>query len=251
MSAFVLRDTAFLAAVAGASPYTALPSDYAGLIRWYDSADYDDDGLADNDPVVNNWTDLTATLDNAVPHATKAPHYKSAGYMANSGHSALYFPDGWHHFDMTSVNLGDFTMISVLKLVSGTTIVMSDHSGNYQMRDTPGALFVPYMYIVANPELKNSAASDNTGWKVKAFRRTSASGVPRFSSNKTHLGEDSGDTNVTTMKAGTIGLYNGGGQQHYFAEVCLYNTVLLDADIDDLFDGYFNIKYLGDINTTP
>jgi hypothetical protein len=253
MKTLGLRDVAFVGAVqAGSSPYSALPTDFAGLVRWYDVANYDDDGLSDTNPVVNNLIDLSITGDDAVPDATYPPHWRDG--LMPSGKNCLEWPDGWHHFDLTELTLGDYTCIIVVDApVSSDQIYFSSTSGNYQVRDESqgsNTTFHPSLYHNAPPVLENNILTANDIWHVAGFRRTVGTGVPRFSTDKTHAAEDSGDTSVASMKINTLGLYNGGlPAAFYAAEMCIYNTVLSDANLDALWDGYWNIKYSGDLGS--
>lgn len=246
-----LRDPGFLQGTG--SPYAVIPSDYPGLVRWYDAQDYADDGLADGAPVVNNWTDLSGVGDNAVPDGANAPHWRTA--IMPSGSGCLHFPDGFHHFDITELTLGDVSLVLVIKpkIAAGAIdeIFFSSHSGNYMVRDKAGgsvAQWRPYFYPNAPPALENDVAMSNAEWYVLGVRRNGTTGVPTFSFNKIHVGDMVPNTNTTAMKIGTIGLYNGGLLSDFLAaEICIYNGLLSNPDMDALWDGYWSIKYAGDL----
>jgi hypothetical protein len=234
-----IQDPAFLAAAAaGGSPYTALPTDYAGLLRWYKAEDYSDDGLNDNDPVVNDMPDHSTVGDDAVPDGTYPPHFRLA-YMP-TGKDCVQCPDGWHH-----------TVIVVWK-PTADAILTSSTSGNYQIRNTTGGVpnsWTPYSYHNSVPALTNNTSDNAQVWHYHSWTRDGSTGVPSFGYNKSYVGEATSSTNTTAMKFNTVGLYNGGPGAFYLAEICIYNAVLSSADIDTLYDGYFNIKYLGDLGS--
>lgn len=247
MKTLGLHDPAFLASASAESPY-ASPDEIAGLIRWYDAANYDDDGLTDGDDLVNDFIDLSSTGDDATVDGTYPPHWAD-GYMP-SGKNCVLCPDGWHHWDITEVTLSDYTVVCLWKPMADA-ILASSTSGNYQVRNEGGGSlnFRPYLYHNGGSILQNNVAEDCTVWHVSAWSRNGTTGVPKFSYNKTHYNEDSGDTDTNDQKINTIGLYNGGPGYFYLAEIAIYNAVISTDDLDSLYDGFWSIKYATDIGS--
>lgn len=229
----------------GPSGPTFLPTDIAGLIRWYD-ADYYTGSYANNDPITTFWDDFSTSAENATPEVGLGPFFRNN--VLTSGKSSVYFSDGFRHFDTTEMTLGNYSVVVLFKPV-GDSIVASSPSGNYQVREQVGGSLAerPVLFHDDGITLDFDGFNDTNIWHVRSWTRDGTSGVPFFYWNKTQEAEKDGQTSTASMKISTVGLFNGGPADFHLAEMLIYNTVLTQADIDNLHDFYFALKYPGDL----
>lgn len=240
-----LKDPAFLARSVAAGGPTFFPSDIAGLIRWYKAEDYAG-SYSDGDPITTDWLDNSASLEDAIPDAGNEPTYKDT--QLSAGRSSVQFGNGVKHFDTTLMSLGNFSVIAFWK-PNADSIIASSTPGNWQIRELSGGIITDHPQIFANgpPALDATNGFDVSVWHARAWTRAGGSGVPFFYYNKNQEPEDTGETNTTNFEISTIGLFNGGPANFDLAEICIYNAVLTQTDIDNLYDGYWSIRYAGDI----
>jgi len=224
---------------------TFFPSDIAGLIRWYKASDYAG-SYSDGNLITTDWLDNSVSGEDATPQAGNEPTYKDT--QLSLGRSTVQFGNGFKHFDTTLMSLGNFTVIAFWK-PNSDAIIASAPTGNWQIRELSGGAPTDHPQIFANgpPALDATNGFDAGDWHVRAWTRNGATGVPFFYYNKNQEPEDTGETNTTTFDISTIGLFNGGPGNFNLAEICIYNTVLSQTNIDNLFDGYWAIRYAGDI----
>lgn len=232
----------YIGAVAGP---TFFPDDIAGLIRWYRAEDFVG-SYADGASITTNWLDNSTSAQDAVPQAGNEPVFKDT--VLSLGRASVRFGDGFKHFDTTLMSLGNFTVIVFWK-PNSDCIIASSTPGNWQIRELSGGTPTDHPQIFANgpPALDATNGFNTAVWHTRAWTRDGTSGVPFFYYNKNQQPDDTGDTNSTTFEISTIGLFNGGPLNAELAEICIYNTVLTQTNIDNLFDGYWAIRYAGDI----
>ena len=252
MKTFSLRDPAFVAATAGgSSPYTALPTDYAGLLRWYRASDYEGAGYSDGDDITTDMVDQSGNGADAVPDVTNPPIYKDT--ILSGGMATTYFNGtaaNLDNFAITQINLDDFTVIALL-VPTTQVFVMSKSVGNVQLKLTGSpVLNQTSFYPGANPTMDTNAAAQgiNAGLQATVWQRDSGTGVGTFYVNKTQMAEKDGQTNTTQLQLDRIGTYNlSAPGQLNLAELCIYSNVMSQANWEALYDGYFAIKYAADI----
>lgn len=223
------------------------PSDIAGLIRWYKASDFAGQGYVDGNSITTTWLDNSTSAENATPQAGQEPLFKTT-IIANGGIS-VKMVDGFKHFDTTEVTLGDYTVVAFWR-PNADAIVASSPSGNFQVRDTTGGVpnsDSPSLFNNDGITLNANGANNNTIFSVRTWTRNGTTGVPLFYYNKIQETELTGETSTSSMKISTVGLFNGGPGDFDIVEFLLYNTVLTQADVDNLFDGYFSLLYPDDI----
>lgn len=225
---------------------TFFPDDIAGLIRWYKASDFAGGGYVDGNIITTPWLDNSASGEDATPQAGNEPLYKTT-IIANGGIS-VKMTDGFKHFDTTEETLGDYSVVAFWR-PNADSIVASSPSGNYQVRDTTGGALVdsPMLFNNDGITLNASGANNNQIFNVRTWTRNGTTGVPLFYYNKIQETELTGETSVNPMKISTVGLFNGGPGNFDIVEFLLYNTVLTQTDVDNLFDGYFSLLYPDDI----
>jgi hypothetical protein len=250
-----LRD---LALVGGgvSDPYepTFLPTDIAGCLRWHKASDLIAQAYNDGDPIDVNWTDHGSGSDDAVPDGVNPPEWEASEVVSTGSEGSIRFTD-LHHFDHTEHTLGDISIIAFWKPESGIdTFLSSSTSGNYQVRNqapipSPGQSSRPVFFPAAGSVLQSltAGAEDPTLWHMQAWTREATGGVYKTYHNKQQRSEDTGDTNTTDMKLNTIGLSVAASAKFLLTDYIVYNSQLTQTNINDLFDGYFAIKYQDDL----
>jgi len=247
-----LRDPALFGGVVDSYEPTFEPTDIAGCLRWHKASDFIPEGYADTDPIDVNWTDHGTGVDDAVPDGVNPPEWETSEIVSLGSEGCVRFTD-LHHFDHTEHTLGDISIVALWKPEFNTdTFLSSSTSGNYQVRnqaptDTPQS--IPYFFPAAGSALRSdtSGAEDPTIWHVQAWTREATGGVYKSYHNKQQRSEDTGDTNTTDMKLNTIGLSVAASADFLLADYIVYNVQITQANINDLFDGYFAIKYQDDL----
>lgn len=224
---------------------TVSPLDFPGLTRWYD-ADYYTGSYINGASITTVWDDFSTSAENATPEAGQEPVFRDD--VLSGGKSSVFFADGFKHFDTTEMTLGNYSVVVLFK-PQGDSIVASSPSGNYQVREQTGGSLVerPVLFHNDGVTLDFDGFNDTDIWHVRSWTRDGTSGVPFFYWNKTQEAEKDGQTSVASMLISTVGLFNGGPADFHLAEMLIYNTVLTQADIDNLHDFYFALKYPGDL----
>lgn len=233
----------FLGAAAGP---TFFPTDIPGLIRWYKASDYDG-AYADGAMITTPWLDNSTAGEDAVPQAGDGPLYKNT--ILSGGQSSILINTGTMHFDTTQMVLGTFSVVAFWK-PNADTILTSDPSGNYQIRERSGGVAAadwPYMFPNGGSELDAQSTNNTMVFHVRAWTRDGVSGVPFFYYNKIQQAEQTGQTNTTPMVISTISLSLGGPANHDLVELLVYTVQLTQGNIDDLFDGYYSLQYPDDL----
>lgn len=251
MKTFSLRDPAFLGTTAGPSgPYASQPDDYGTLVRWFDASDWDGGAFSDGDDMTSNWIDKVIA-DPAVPSAgAAAPVYKDTVFADSKSSFIMDGPSATTYFRFTEVTLGDATFIVVMKPRSDTYALTRDGVDNYQIRVTGNSTTnQSTIYPNAAPSLvgDDSVPGINYGIGVHGWTRDGTTGVPLFYQNKNQFAETTADTNTTDLIIGQMSGYPFAGSNWDVAEVCIYSTVLSQADYNQLYDDYFAVKFLADL----
>lgn len=224
---------------------TFFPTDIAGLIRWYD-ADFYTGSYVDGAAITTLWDDFSASAEDATPQAGQEPLYKNT--ILTSGKSSVKMVDGFKHFDTTQMTLGNYSVV-VLWRPNSDAIVASSPAGNYQVRDTTGGALSDNPQLFHNDGITLNAVGLNSNqvFHVRTWNRNSGTGVPLFYYNKIQEVEQTGETATANMLISTVGLFNGGPGNFDLVEFLVYNVVITQADVDNLHDFYFQLKYPGDI----
>lgn len=217
---------------------TFFPDDIAGLVRWYDADSFT--GLyADGAIITTDWPDLSVSGEDATPRLGEEPTFKNT--ILSGGKSSVSFPPVIRRFDTTQLVLGNFSVVAFYR-PDGDTIVASDPGGNYQIREqTPTPTSDrPVIRPNTGPSLEFIGTENADIWHMRTWTRNGTTGAPVFYYQKTSEPEDTGDTNTASMLISTIGsvLVN-----FHLAEMLIYNVVITQADVDNLHDFYFKLKY--------
>lgn len=223
------------------------PNDIAGLVRWYKASTFAGQGYVDGNAITTTWLDNSASAQNATPQAGQEPLFKTT-IIANGGIS-VKMVDGFKHFDHTQLTLGDYSVVAFWK-PNADSIVASSPAGNYQVRDTTGGIInsdSPMLFNNDGVTLNANGSNNNQIFSVRTWTRNGTTGVPLFYYNKIQETELTGETSTTNMLISTVGLFNGGPADFDIVEFLIYNTVLTQTDVNNLFDGYFSLLYPDDI----
>lgn len=216
-------------------PTGAVPSDYAGLIRWYEADSFDfPDGTSISDP----WTDLSASLSNATPSVGFEPVFNTEIFGCRP---AIFMGiNGVHNFafDSGAITLTDFTILAVTIVVSDS-LLLSNTGANRQVRisrtggpnqvsffDGSGEIVSPTLtYSDTDPRL--------TGWK------RSGTTVSFYENDLAVAGGNTGSAAAFDQ----IGLKDGGPLNLYLGSIAIFTSPLADADVLDLYNDYYKPKF--------
>lgn len=229
--------------IPGGGP-TFFPTDIAGLIRWYD-ADFYTGSFADGATITTPWDDFSTSAEDATPQTGEQPLFKDT--ILADGKSSVQFVNGFKHFDTTQMTLGNYSVVALMR-PTADAIVCSSPAGNYQVRESGAGSSSddrPSLFHNDGVTLNFTGAQDTGVFFVRTWTRNSGTGVPIFYYNKVQELEDTGETSTANMLISTIGLFNGGPGAFHLAEILIYNAVLTQANVDNLHDFYFALKYPG------
>lgn len=224
---------------------TFFPTDIAGLVRWYD-ADFYTGTFADGALITTPWDDFSVSAQDATPQAGQQPTFRNT--VLADGKSSVEFINGFKHFDMTQLILGNYSVVVFFQPTSDA-IISSGPPDNYQVREQAGGTLsdMPVLFHNAAPTLDHLGAHSTQVWHVRSWTRNGTTGVPFFYYNKIQEAESTGQTSTANMQLSTVGLSDGGPGAFHLAEFLIYNTVITQTDVDNLHDFYFALKYPGDL----
>ena len=223
---------------------TFLPTDIAGLVRWYKASDYAGT-YASGDSIVDPWPDNSVSGQDATP--VNNPKYFETK-PASGGSTVSMTAAGVQHFTMTALNMSDFSVVAFWRPNADSFAMIGFGLGNYQVRDTTGGVNnvdTPQLRANTPPQLSGLGANNNQVFSVRTWTRNGTTGVPLFYYNKLQETETGGNTNTDAMQLNRIA-YDGGSNWDMI-ELLVYNTVLSQTDVNNLVDGYFDLLYPGDI----
>jgi hypothetical protein len=208
------------------------PNDFPGLTRWYKTDTLLGQGYALNDPITS-WPDSSVTGDNAT-NAGNQPLFQPAYFGSLPAvKNGLMGLTGFTLTDFTITFVGQVTSDSVVLGHSTlNTQVRIDRSGNNELSFFPDSA----------PECEsNNFTQPAANTRMMTWRRTTA--AITYRENKTAIAAAAGTNShiLTIDRIGSnpfTGFFIG-----FYAEITVWNTVLSDANLDNLYDNYFKPRW--------
>lgn len=228
-----IADTAFLAR----SAPTVSPNDFSGLIRWYKADSF---SLADGDDIGGTgreWIDQSPTAPNDATQATLAdrPLYRTNIFGSMP---AIHFSN---KFMLTPgiVLSGDFTIISIAKAGSNTTL-FGHTTLNLWVRLRVAFSRIDWHDLVGNPQ----SASFTTSFGVVNMSSWRRDGSGNITFRERNIDRTTVAATVISrtfdLMGGTTGFALSDG---HVGELCVWNTRLSDANVDSLYTNYFKTRW--------
>ena len=205
------------------------PVNYPSLVRDWRSDAY---SLPDGTTISADWTGA-----NGMPNAVltgSPPVFRTAQFGSMP---AIRFSAPQYFTHPALVLAGDFT-IAIVTVQGGDFIFLSNSSGNYQVRRCQSGGDNLAFHPNAATVTANYGVGVITDPRVSVWRRSA--GVMDFRVNKTTF---AGGATSDTMNTNQLGLADGGPDDGWVGEVCIWTSVLSDANLDALYDNYFKMVF--------
>jgi hypothetical protein len=231
-----LRDPAFLEAN-GVSGIT--PASYANLILWLKADSF---SLADGTAIGgtgNEWQDQSSSNNDAVQATgSKQPLFKT---NIIGSKPVIRFDGSNDELTINDLNLtADFTII-LIGSVTADSIILGKAAANYQVRIYRSSANTLSAYDSNEDKVSSTLGNPQTSVRCMTWRRNVK--TLTFRENTTARGTQTWSL-LNTLPLVTIG--QTGGFSFYagdVAELVVYNALLADADVDNLYTLYFSPRW--------
>lgn len=236
MAAFKFQDQAFLA---NTRRHGVTPASFPGLLRWYRADDYlpigvDGDTVGGGTAVLGEWIDRTGSGDDA-NHPTSGGIFKTniVGTMPviRQTNQFLNFAPG---------NLTDFTIFAAHRRTAFPSFILENTANNHQFRRGFGG--VPEALIAGSVDgVFGDPLVDETNFMALAARQSGT--TVNFRQDKVDRGAPGTGPGAAGFLVTEIGS-NINGSNMDLGELMIWNTVLSDADLDQLYDEYLKPRWV-------
>lgn len=226
------------------------PDNYASLDLWWDVSSLS--GFANNDPIGgtgDEMVDISGNSNHGIEiTASDNPLYKTN--IFGSRPAALFdgILDGWN-FTSDIVLSGAYTVIAIVDIASDDHMLVSNQTVNRQFRrGRSGANDMSWYDGSAETISSTTGMPTITDAQMLTWRRDGSNNLS-FRANKTGIAISSGPTSSTaSITANRFGRPLGTNSWSVFnghlAELVIYTAHRSDAEVDALYDDYFDPKWL-------